>query len=258
MRRIKIVALPASMATVLFFSSFARAQDDLPAENHYKVYNESAAEIPALIPLVLRDQFGSLNVDIIQRKRFATPASKDGSVVYDDTAHQSWFGIYAEQPERNVLVTDQFGTYLWTLGNAVYLVAPAVKYPQPGDAPPVRNHYLCYEATHGAEVVKPVMVIDQFGAVQVTVVIGKLFCNPVEKTTADGTVFPIVDSQAHLACYLVENPETYSIYVTVLDQFGSPEMTLVSNDCLCTPALKERALGVEKSTWGRIKALYRD
>ena len=258
MRRIKTVALLASMATVLFFSSFARAQDDLPAENHYKVYKEAAVEIPALFTLSLRDQFGTVNVEIIQRTRFATPASKDGSVVYDHNAHQSWFAINAAQPERNVLVTDQFGTYLWTLGDAKYLVAPAVKYPQPGDAPPERNHYLCYEATHGAEVIRPVMVVDQFGTVQVTVVIGKLFCNPVEKTLGDGTVFPIIDSQAHLACYLVENPEGYSIPVTVLDQFGSPEMTLVSNDCLCAPALKERVLGVEQSTWGRIKALYRD
>jgi hypothetical protein len=256
MKRIHIVAWSASAATVLFFS-FSRAQDDLPAENHYKVYTESAVEVPALIPLTLRDQFGSVSVDIIQRKRFATPASKDGSVVYDDRAHQSWFAIFAEQPERNVLVTDQFGTYLWTLGNAVYLVAPAVKYPQAGDVPPARNHYLCYEATHGAEVVKPFWVVDQFGSVQVVVVIGKFFCNPVEKTTEDGTVFPIVDSQAHLACYLVENPEAYSIYVTVLDQFGSPEMTLVGNDCLCAPAIKEHAVGVEQSTWGRIKGLYR-
>jgi hypothetical protein len=246
------------MANALFFPSVSPAEAGLPAENHYKVYKESATEIPALIPLILNDQFGTVNVDIIQRTRFATPASKDGSVVYDDKAHQSWFTIFAPQPARHVTVTDQFGTYLWSLGNAVYLVAPAVKYPQAGDVPPVRNHYLCYEVTHGPTVVKPVIVVDQFGEVRVTVVRGKLFCNPVQKTTADGTVYPIIDYSAHLACYLVENPESYSWYVTVLDQFGSPEMTLVSNDCLCNPAIKEGIVGVDESTWGRIKALYRD
>jgi hypothetical protein len=244
----------ATVAVTLLLPSLASSQD-APAENHYKIYSESATEIPALIPIVLRDQFGTVTIDIIQRIQFATPVSKDGSIIYDDKAHQSWFKIFADQPARDVLVTDQFGTNTWRVGNIQYLVAPAVKYPQPGDHPPVRNHYLCYEALLAPTVAKFVTLVDQFGQGQVFVVMGKMLCNPVEKMVG-GVVYPIIDPSAHLACYLVENPTIYSQPVTVLDQFGNPEMVLIRNECLCTPAFKG-PVPTQQSTWGRIKALYR-
>jgi hypothetical protein len=228
-----------------------------PAENHYKVYRESGTEIPALVPLTLADQFGVFDVEIIQRVRFATPASKDSSLIYDDEAHQTWFGIFSAQPQREVTAVDQFGAFTWRLGNAVYLLAPAAKHPQPGDGPPVRNHYVCYEALEGPMIGRSVFVVDQFDAVHVMVVRGQLFCNPVEKRLADGTTYPVVDATAHLTCYTVVDPTTYSNFVSALDQFGAPEMHLVSSDCLCNPASKD-LVGIEESTWGRIKSLYRD
>jgi hypothetical protein len=145
----------ASVAITLLLPSLASSEAAIPAENHYKIYDEVATEIPAIIPIILRDQFGTVTIDVIQRIKFATPVSKDGSIIYDEKAHQSWFKIFLAQPERDVLVTDQFGTNPWRLGNIAYLVAPAVKYPQPDDQPPVRNHYLCYDAVLAPTVGSP-------------------------------------------------------------------------------------------------------
>jgi len=103
----------------------------------------------------------------------------------------------------------------------------------------------------------PVTVVDLYGNVQVVVLKPLFFCNPVEKH-ADGQVYPIIDSSAHLACYLVENPSTALHMITAIDQFQSRVTQFSQNDCLCVPALKEFPLATRESTWGHIKALFKN
>ena len=116
------------------------------------------------------------------------------------------------------------------------------------------NHYKCYEAV-GPTVVLEVSLVDQFDDVTVVVLQGKYFCNPVEKTAA-GITFPIVDEEAHMTCYLVDNPTPYDIQVYATDQFGQWFIPLLENLCLCLPALKQGVTATEESTWGRIKSIY--
>ena len=156
-----------------------------------------------------------------------------------------------------MIVTDQFGQGLWTVGNARYLLVPALKnVPPAAGQPPVWNHYVCYEALAGPYVGKPVILIDQFGNAQVQVLQAKYLCNPAEKR-ADGQIYPIVNSVVHLACYQVNNPAPDLRSITTLDQFGFWQTQIYHNDCLCVPALKDHPLATEHSTWGNIKALYR-
>ena len=120
------------------------------------------------------------------------------------------------------------------------------------------NHYLCYEAS-GPTLGFNVTLKDQVDEVAVTVLFGKFICNPVEKTVLGGLTFPVVDNLAHLTCYLVQNPRPYDVPEIATDQFDAGwQIRLNDNLCLCVPAFKEEDLPIEESTWGRIKALYKD
>jgi hypothetical protein len=241
-----------SLAVVCLWFSPAFAQV-LPDENHYKMYECDVATIYKAV--VLRDQFGIHTVTTLTLNKFATPAMKDEYPIIDPEAHQDWWNIFIPEPPRSVIVTDQFGTSPWTTYEAVYLVTPAKKYPLPTDSiPPDRNHYLCYRAI-GPNPNRYVVLTDQFGTQQVFVSECKFLCNPVEKIV-DGVLYPIKDPKAHLACYYVSNPLFFGIPVTSLDQFGIWTFVLENNLCMCNPALKEEVVRTDKSTWGRIKALY--
>jgi hypothetical protein len=91
--------------------------------------------------------------------------------------------------------------------------------------------------------------------VEVVVLVGEIFCNPVEKVF-QGEVSPISDQFLHLACYQVDNTTNYDVTESVADQFGARPITLGQNEFLCVPAIKETVVGTEQSTWGRIKSLY--
>jgi hypothetical protein len=245
--------------TISLVATAAFAQP-LPVENHYKVYNNPP--IPIVKPVGLRDQFGTFNVDQLSFERFATPATKihsDGTVypMVNPDIHMDWWRIFYPQPVRTVLGTDQFGQAPWTLGDARYLLVPSLKNVPPPQTVPPWNHYVCYDALSGPLINKPVTLIDQFGNVQVVVLQAKYFCNPVEKF-ADGQIYPILDPNAHLACYQVDNPSPDVKPITTIDQFGYWQTQINHNDCLCVPALKDYPLATEKTTWGQIKALYRN
>jgi hypothetical protein len=250
-------------AVVLLAATTVFAQANLPNENHYKVYRALPWAYERSV--LLTDQFGTIQWATFQLDRFANPAEKEhDGVIYpmvDPLIHQTWWSFRYPQPTRTVVGIDQFGISQWILRDAVYLLNPALKFyppgpPPPPPPPPVWNHYLCYEAL-GPTMPKLVLLRDQFGNCEVTVLQGKLFCNPVEKVDlADGSVSPIIDFAAHLTCYEVENPLQFNPTIVAIDQFGSWNLLLYNNDCLCVPALKEHIVKTEESTWGRIKALY--
>jgi len=241
----------------------ANGQTALPLENHYEVYFISPP-YPLTKPLTLVDQFGVVTLDHLLLDRFANPAEKrlpatgESFPPVDPLAHQKWWKIDVPQPVREVIAIDQFGYGPVKLGNAVYLLTPTLKNPLPPIGPlPYRNHYLCYEVLGSQPLLRPVVLIDQFGvSTNVVVLQPKYFCNPVEKH-ADGVVYPIFDYRAHLQCYQVDNP-VYETHGTVAyDQFNYHQFTTYRNDCLCLPALKEHIVSTERTTWGQIKALYR-
>lgn len=256
-----------AVCSLVLLPVLAMAQVGLPAENHYKVYRVQPGALPPVVirPVTLIDQFGIVNVNYLRLEKFANPAEKrhDNQVwpILDPIVHQTWWRIDVPQPVRTVIAIDQFGYGPITLGNAVYLLNPALKNVLPPYTLPVHNHYLCYEVIGSLPIFKPVILIDQFGTCNVVVVQSKLFCNPVEKREfkADGTVisYPIIDYIAHLNCYLVDNPIPNFHPVTAIDQFGTWQIDVYQNDCLCVPALKEHILKSQSSTWGGIKALYR-
>jgi hypothetical protein len=261
MVRFKRGALGIGLVVLTLLSAaVVLAQPGLPPENHYKTYLVTPP-VPIVRPIILSDQFGSLTVEDLTLDRFSNPTQKilsDGTVfpiLYPDL-HRTWWRMQVPQPVRTIVGTDQFGVYPWELKDAVYLLNPALKDDPSGTEPPIGNHYLCYEALAAPLIQIPVTLADQFITEQVVVLEGKYFCNPVEKIDA-GRTYPIVDYIVHLACYRVNNPSLQNWPVYILDQFVTLNTQVYFNDCLCVPALKEHPVPTERSTWGRVKSLYR-
>lgn len=224
-----------------------------PGVDHYKPYEVLGPSING--PITLEDQFGTVTITSLVLTKFATPVSKNLEPILDPVAHQTWWEFLFDEPTRIVVARDQFGEHEWVLGNSRFLLNPALKFPQDGDELPKLNHYKCYEAQGPTQGIT-VRLRDQFGEETVFVAFGKYFCNPVRKTTPDGTISDIIDPLAHLTCYFLDNPEEHQITVTFRDQFMEEAVVLQDNLCLCLPALKRKVIGEGTSQWDRIKALY--
>jgi hypothetical protein len=260
MEHLRMRAWGAGLAVVAMLSaSVAVAQPDLPRENHYQVYH--TPPITYTKPILLTDQFATYQTSTFILERWANPAEKilpdtgEHFPPVDPFIHQTWWrATLPAAPPRDIVVIDQFGTSQWKVYDPVYLLNPALKN-VPGGQPPFWNHYLCYDAI-GPIVVRPVVLVDQFGTTTVVGLQSRWFCNPVEKRHLDdGLVYPILDYKAHLACY-IKNPNPMAQPIIGVDQFGQWQFDVFQSDCLCVPALKEHVVKTEESTWGKIKAMY--
>jgi len=257
----------AVLVVVSASATVAYAQLTLPAENHYKLYTTSAPLSLSGHGVVLTDQFGTFAIEpgSYERFGFANPTAKthDGVTypILDPVAHQMWwrFTYPPTQPSRTVLVTDQFGTGMVTLGNPLFLVNPALKNPPvPPPPPPVRNHYVCYSVIGSQPLNKAVTLVDQWGTRSYVVVTPRLLCNPVQKyDSATNTNYPVIDPKAHLMCYEIRETVPGPMNnVTASDQFGVWTFQVLPGTLLCVPALKDNPVSNRSSTWGQIKALY--
>lgn len=249
----KRVMLPLLVLTLVCFL-FAHAQAQWPNENHYKVYNLDPPQT-FTGDIHLFDQFGGYDVNQLVLEKFANPVEKNGEPIIFHETHQTWWGVDLIGTGWIVEVDNQFGNQIWRVGDPRYLVLPARKY-EPGPLLQ-NNHYLAYEA-FGDPVNLPVHLVDQFSSIDVIAMEPVYFLNPVEKVTPDGEVYPILDPEAHLACYRIEPPMPYDILVMAFDQFGDWEFIVVDHDCLCVPSWKREVVQSEQRTWSDVKGLYHD
>ncbi len=249
----KVLLLLVSVALV-FGSSWMNVAAQTIPENHYLVY-----DVPECYSfasnIALSDQFGLFCAYGVQLDKFATPVDKNGEGFYNQTVHHTWWALHHQQTVWWTTISNQFGEQIWQVKDGRYLLLPALKN-TPG-TPPTANHYKCYDAI-GDSLNVPVTLIDQFGTYSMVVTEVVLFCNPVEKCVEGGSTYPIVESDAHLACYRLE-PMTATNYTAVAyDQFGDWTITLEQPCWLCVPTLKLGTVPAEPTSWGKIKALYQD
>lgn len=254
MRRLAMLLSTMVVATALSWSPGEAQTFPGPHEDHFEVY-----QLPAGFsylfpgPLKLNDQFGEVLTHDVSLAKFATPVRKNNEPMLDPIRHQTWWKLYQAQPKRIVTLENQFGPQTWQVGDAQYLVLPALKY-QTGE-PPLSNHYLCYDAV-GPVTPMHVTLEDQFGFWSGFAVQPVVFCNPVQKTDPAGRVYPILDPEAHLACYRLDPPIPFNITVFAQDQFGGWNFVIVQNDWLCVPSFKLDVVSTEPSTWGQIKSRF--
>jgi hypothetical protein len=262
----RIVPFALVLAVALAIATVSRAQFVPPPENHFVTYGlVNCPPTPCYSyfygPLELEDQFEVIQIDSAGVSLLANPASKNGEPMFDPEAHQTWWRIdHPTGRVRTVYLTHQFGAQKWFVFDPKYLVLPALK--DQGPLPlPQRNHYLCYEATGPPLVPSVIDIVDQFGSwPHREVTVPRYFCNPVDKRHLDtGEEYLQVDPSVHLACYQITNGGS-ALYrvVGTEDQFHSGAYEPSSQGLFCLPCYKDRVVKVEKSTWGKIKALYKN
>jgi hypothetical protein len=237
-KSLRLLALTAF--GLLAIAQPAQAQRvDFEKETHFRCYTISK-QTPGPAHLVtLDDQFlppTTLSVD--EPEMFCPPTSKNGLEIEEPEEHLTAYNApYPLEPDLNVSTEDQFGPRTLLVTGARELFVPTQKLVGDLGFPDRLNHYWCYEA-FGPKVGQTVTLEDQFGADTVRVERPHRFCNPVEKTSAEGR-FRIEEREVHLTCYEIFGPQqTLAQTFGVLNQFEQDVFTITSFQLLCVPAAK--------------------
>jgi hypothetical protein len=192
---------------------------------------------------------------------FGSPVDMNGEGLFDSHSHLSTYQLPDLQatPEVDIGVTDQFGTSVWTVSNARFVLLPATM-SSPGAPLPVMNHYLCYDVVAGPDPQVPVTLADEFDTYDKTVRSANFFCVPAEKWLEGASSYPIVDSVNRFAVYQLGGLLTNTIYpvgLTFEDQFLQESFTITRPMFLAVPAQQDFPVHSKESTWGGIKSIYR-
>ena len=229
--------------TLLSSPLFAQAP---PPLEHFQCYVVLRAEPPFIEPVRLLDQFNDPEVvDVVRARRFCNPVRKAhrGLIfpVEDIRQHLMFYATFPQSaPVRFVALSNQFNavgaaSQVWVLREAVALAVPTRKLPH--EAPVGLDHFRCYAAS-GPQTFEQVRLDDQFLPPSGRVVLNPvLFCNPVQKTRDDGEVTPVVNPDAHLACYSTTRVP-FTTTRQVVNQFGQFAIAVGPPDTLCVPTRK--------------------
>lgn len=232
------IALLAALTALMFVAQVGFAQEHLDAFKAYRVQ-----EIETEHAVLLQGQFDDQPIPAtLQRLALlANPVGIDGEAIKDRQRHLTWYRLQqaSKEPLRVVEVENRFGQLRLTLGQPVFLLAPAEK-KEAGSAPPVGlDHYKVYEVRQTKCVDRGNHFVDLQDSLgedkQVEVRFPRYFAVPVAKTVG-GQRFPIQNAEEHLTIY--EIPERkYSVgQWQVEDQFGTRDLTIETSELLCVPS----------------------
>lgn len=170
--------------------------------------------------------------------------------IVNPAAHLLCFQMAAaRQPEREVQVTNQFGTGVLITGQPNLLCLPSwkglakrpdMKAPQP----PGLSHFTCYQVQEVAGAagytVPPLLLKDEFAVKPVPVKVSATpqeLCLPTKKVVGK-KVFPIVNAATHLLCFPV-SPTPIITPVFDQNQFGTEPVKVLRSRWLCLPSTKK-------------------
>lgn len=265
MRGIATAALRLCIAgfVLLLLSASAGAQPPgTPFDpTHYWTYH-SLQPVVQPQPIFVQDQFfrGGIPVTVDRLDRFLNWVQKNNSAVPDTFLHYTWWNIIEKLPvNRSVIVTNQFGSHIVQVLNLEFLLAPATKnLPPAAAALPPANHYLCYRAVGFPAPPAAYDLVDEWKVDTQHPQDMEFLCTPCLKEH-NGRVYPPVDTVTHLAAYPV-TPQSQTFVPFVTDQFIQNPLVLaqIPLEYLFVPSEKtELPTDVKKSTWGKIKSMYR-
>jgi hypothetical protein len=231
--------------------------------DHYKVY-DNVDRPPPIFPVTLVDQFGpKFGVVVGPHDLWANPVDKNNEGMRNPIPHQTWWAISQPGPWKKVGVWNQFGDFVWDVGDAQYLVLPASKGVCSGGlndmdectqlaldpcvigggvcilpaVPDDAQHYTCYAAS-GPDVNLQAFLADQFETEIVDVMSPALLCTPTEKRILD-EITRVLHPADHMTCYTIDDPTQTPIPLFDKDdQFGLAEIDIIGQRYLCTPARK--------------------
>lgn len=261
MKRLLTRSVSSFALLLLFVAPRAQAQPpNFPFDpTHYWTY-QILTPLPSPAPIFVRDQFfpNGIPVTVETRERLLNWVNKNNSPVRDTLLHYTWWNVLEKLPvNKDVLVTNQFGSHPVRVVNLEFMLVPAWKnHPNPN--PPLANHYLCYRAfgfpppPAGYDLRDEWRVdFQQPGPLE-------YLCAPCAKQHL-GQLFPVVDTVTHLAAYPIE-PVSEVFYPFLLDQFR-PMQELVQQTPIEYLFVPSEKVGppteTRRNTWGMLKALYR-
>jgi hypothetical protein len=114
----------------------------------------------------------------------------------------------------------------------------------PPTAPAGLDHFKCYTTTKPAFKPRTVTVKDQFVSGKTAVLSVQTLCNPVSKRyPVSAKPSRVLHRQAHLTCYQTRDSgiDVKARKVSVTNQFGRRELTVLRPVSLCVPSLKSKA-----------------
>jgi len=210
-----------------------------PPIDHVQCYEVKPASFP-LRTVTAQDQFGTLSLALRFPHRLCAPADKNGEGILDPTEHLTGYKTTAKFTKRlNQTVTNQFGSLQLDVVRPDLLMVPSAKNgvalsPPPGD------HFTCYKVkrSRGAAkfVPRTVTIQDQFQNVTSTIIKPIRLCAPANKNGEDPSA-PIHPD--HLLCYKTKSLAKFGEKdVTIANQFGDDQLTLIHRRELCVPSLK--------------------
>lgn len=211
------------------------------------------------IQVTARDQFLTVYnpVYLDSLTRLVNWVIKNNSTVRDTLIHYTWWNIQNKIPvSKTVNVSNQFGDYPVFVENLEFLLTPAWKnVPQPGL--PYANHYLCYRAHGFPGPGKNYFLRDEWRNDVQNPLSMEYLCVPCWKNHA-GVVYPPIDTDTHLALYPIL-PNSDVFFPFVKDQFRQNYYYVQQRpiEYLLVPSTKVDPTPEKRSTWGRLKTLYR-
>jgi hypothetical protein len=156
-------------------------------------------------------------------------------------------------------VTNQFGSYDVYVDRLDFLLAPAWKnQPSPIPGGPIANHYQCYRANAFTPPTQTYIFHDEWRQDFLPVGPLEYLCVPCWKAH-QGRIYAPVDTVTHLAVYRIPPISDY-FFPYLQDQFVQAQRLVRQYpvEYLLVPSLKNPIpTGTKKSTWGKLKTMYR-
>ncbi len=219
--------------------------------DHYQCYEVKPASLT--VPMVSSDsQFGPLNEALRYIHRLCAPANKNNEGILDPTQHLTGYATRVTTTftrRTRQVIQNQFGTVLLDVVRPDILMVPTGKngVPLPPDT---IDHFQCYRVkrSHGTPKFLPitVSVSDQFESITLVLKKPIALCAPTDKNHEDPTAPFHPD---HLLCYKARSTARFGdVDVTLDNQFGPDQATLIHRRELCVPSFKNPTPTTTSST----------
>lgn len=206
--------------------------------DYFKVYD--VEDRPVTGAVQLRGQFDRrpMRMDLVLLDFFANAVSKNGEPLFDKNAHLTWYrGRQAGEPNRRVVLENQFGRQTVWIGSGIGLLVPTHKVERGSAFPRDLDHYKLYKVVDfGSPLNVTVKLKDQFGSDEARLRAPVVLGVPVIKRHGTKT-YPIRNDRAHLLIFDM-TPRNVQRTVRLRNQVKNDTVKVLRSVMLAVPSIK--------------------
>jgi len=210
--------------------------------DHFKLYEVEPYSAVGHTPL-LQGQFDSRDRPFALQllRQFGNPVSKNGEGIKDKNNHLTAYeiGTTFPEPQREVVLENQFGRQKLRIGPVLFLLVPALKI-EPGiEFPKDLDHFKCYQVLQGPSLDVTVSLEDQFDSEERVKVWDPMFFGVPTLKKYGGQTYEIKNPEEHLTAYSIASKE-YHLGRRVQDQFQKEpiQLAITRSVGLAVPSMK--------------------